>query len=249
MRGLVLIVALTVQGAGFAPFDVSSLAVAPPTPIAQLERKTLRGEPSQMAWSPDGSTLYIQSRDGVGAAAQLRHFELRLADQILRPLEQQPAWAAEYWRNKVTELAPGMPWLQIDVTVDSTRTRVAPIAGGFASTGAATGSETASSFTLRYVTLSYLGVEIGRWMTDEPKSGVTFGWGPAGSGAIAFVDRQDHLVLIDKERRLRVVPRTENVMLPAWSPDGNYVAFLQKHGRSKFTVSSVAFLRADSALQ
>ena len=249
MRGLVLIVALTVQGAGFAPFDVSSLAVAPPTPIAQLERKTLRGEPSQMAWSPDGSTLYIQSRDGVGAAAQLRHFELRLADQILRPLEQQPAWAAEYWRNKVTELAPGMPWLQIDVTVDSTRTRVAPIAGGFASTGAATGSETASSFTLRYVMLSYLGVEIGRWMTDEPKSGVTFGWGPAGSGAIAFVDRQDHLVLIDKERRLRVVPRTENVMLPAWSPDGNYVAFLQKHGRSKFTVSSVAFLRADSALQ
>jgi len=249
MRGLVLIVALTVQGAGFAPFDVSSLAVAPPTPIAQLERKTLRGEPSQMAWSPDGSTLYVQSRDGVGAAAQLRHFELRLADQILRPLEQQPAWAAEYWRNKVTELAPGMPWLQIDVTVDSTRTRVAPIAGGFASTGAATGSETASSFTLRYVTLSYLGVEIGRWMTDEPKSGVTFGWGPAGSGAIAFVDRQDHLVLIDKERRLRVVPRTENVMLPAWSPDGNYVAFLQKHGRSKFTVSSVAFLRADSALQ
>jgi len=202
-----------------------------------------------MAWSPDGSTLYVQSRDGVGAAAQLRHFELRLADQILRPLEQQPAWAAEYLRNKVTELAPGMPWLQIDVTVDSTRTRVAPIAGGFASTGAATGSETASSFTLRYVTLSYLGVEIGRWMTDEPKSGVTFGWGPAGSGAIAFVDRQDHLVLIDKERRLRVVPRTENVMLPAWSPDGNYVAFLQKHGRSKFTVSSVAFLRADSALQ
>jgi len=249
MRCLVLMIALTAQGAGFAPFDVASLAVAPPTSIAQLERKTLRGEPSQMAWSPDGATLYIQSRDGIGSAAQLRHFELHLADQFLRPLENEPEWAAEYWRNKVTELAPGMPWLQIDVTVDSTRTRVAPFAGGFASAGSATGSETASSFTLAYVTLSYLGVEIGRWMTDEAKNGVTFGWGPAGSGAIAFVDRQNHLVLIDKERRLRVVPRTEGVMLPAWSPDGNYVAFLQKQGRSKFTVSSVAFLRSDAALQ
>src|SRR5580765_3926959 len=107
MRSLVLMIALTAQGAGFAPFDVASLAVAPPTPIAQLERKTMRGEPSQMAWSPDGSALYIQSRDGVGSAAQLRHFELRLSDQILRPLEQEPDWAAEYWRNKVTELAPG----------------------------------------------------------------------------------------------------------------------------------------------
>jgi len=249
MRGLVLIVALALQGSGFAPFDVASLSVSPPTPIARLERRTLHGEPSQMAWSPDGSALYIQSRDGVGSAAQLRHFELSLADQSLRPLEREPDWAAEYWRNKVTELAPGMPWLQIDVTVDSTRTRVAPFAGGFASAGSATGSDTATSFTLQYVTLSYLGVEIGRWMTDEPKSGVTFGWGPAGSGAIAFVDHQNRLVLIDKERRLRIVPRTGNVMLPAWSPDGNYVAFLQKQGRSTFTVSSVAFLRADAALQ
>src|SRR4051812_43792959 len=105
MRGLVLIAALTAQGSGFAPFDVASLAVAPPTSIAELERKTLRGEPSQMAWSPDGSTLYIQSRDGVGPAAQFRHFELRLADQRLRPLEREPDWAVEYWRNKVSELA------------------------------------------------------------------------------------------------------------------------------------------------
>jgi hypothetical protein len=248
MSFLVCVLGLLAQGSGFAPFDVAALAVAPPTTITELTRKALRGQPSRLAWSPDGSTLYLQTRDGVGTAAQLRHFQLRLSDQQLRPLDEEPEWAAEYWHNKVTELAPGMPWLKIDVTLDRTRTRVAPFTGSFASAGASTGSETASSFTLAYVTLSYLGTEIGHWMTDEPKSGVTFGWGPAGSGALAFADKDGRLSLVDKERRVRAVPRTADVMLPAWSPDGNYLVFLEKHGR-RYILRSVALLRVDTPLQ
>jgi dipeptidyl aminopeptidase/acylaminoacyl peptidase len=249
MRSVALLLAVLLQGTGFAPFDVGSLAMAPPTTIAQLERRALRGEPSRLAWSPDGAMLYIQSRDGVGAAAQLHHFRIRLGYDGIAPLDEEPSWAADYWHNKVTEAAPGMPWLTIDVALDRQRTRVAPFTGGFASAGAASGSESASSFTIAYVTLSFLGVEIGKWMTDEPKSGVTFGWGPAGSGALAFADRQGRLTLLDKERRLRTVPRTQDVSLPAWSPDGNYVAYIQKQGRSKWQVESIALLRVDSALQ
>lgn len=240
---------LLLQGAGFAPFDVSSLSVAPPTVVAELDRKVLRGEPSRLAWSPDGSLLYIQTRDGIGAAAHTRHFQLRLGQDGLAPLDIKPGWAADYWHNKVTEAAPGMPWLSIDARVDRTRTRVAPFAGGFAGAGSATGSEAAASYTLAYVTLSFLGVEIGQWMTDEPKSGVTFGWGPAGSGALAFVDRQGKLTLMDKERRLRPIARTDRVRLPAWSPDGNYVAYLEPQGRSRFRLASVALLRVDRPLQ
>lgn len=237
------------QGSGYAPFDVEAVTAAPPTSVVALGGKTLHGEPSRLAWAPDGSTLYIQTRDGVGPAARARHLQLRLGRDGVSTLDQEPEWAADYWHNKVLEAAPGMPWLKIDVSLDKQRNRVAPFAGGFASAGAATGSEAASSYTLAYITLQFLGVEIGRWMTDEPKSGVTFGWGPAGSGAMAFVDKQGRLTLIDKEKRQRVVPRTSNVQLPAWSPDGSYVAYLEKHGRSNYELMSVALVRTDMPLQ
>ncbi|MGE3955348.1 MAG: hypothetical protein AB7H96_01415 [Vicinamibacterales bacterium] len=249
MRWLGLLVSLLVQGAGFAPFDVDTMVVAPPTTVTDVTRKALSGEPRRLSWAPDGSVLYLQSRDGVGGAARVRHFQIRLADQKLRPLDEEPDWAADYWHNKVVERAPGMPWLKIDVREDRTRQRVAPFTGGFASAGTATGSEAASSYVLSYITLSYLGVEIGRFMSDEPKDGVTFGWGPAGSGAIAFVDGNGHLALVDKEKRIRPVPRTSSVLLPAWSPDGNYVAFLQKQGRSRYQLASIAILRSVTALQ
>jgi len=249
MWSLLCAALLFLQGTGFAPFDVSALSVAPPMLVRDLDRKALRGEPSKLAWSPDGSMLYIQSRDGIGAAARFRHFQLRLGQDGLSPLDIEPDWAADYWHHKVTEAAPGMPWLSIDVRVDRTRTRVAPFAGGFAGAGSATGSEAAASFSLAYVTLSYLGVEIGQWATDEPKSGVTFGWGPAGSGALAFADRQGRLTLMDKERRVRPIARTDRVLLPAWSPDGNYVAYLEQQGRSKFRLTSIALLRVDTPLQ
>jgi len=244
-----LLLALGVlQGSGFAPFDADAVSIAPPTSITQLSGKSLRGEPSRLSWSHDGSSLYVQSRDGIGDAARTRHFQLRLGRDGLLPLEEEPDWAAEYWHNKVLETAPGMPWLKIDVSVDRQRTRVAPFTGGF-TTATASGSDAASSFTLAYVTLRYLGVEIGKWMTDEPKSGVTFGWGPAGTGAVAFVDKQGRLALLDKEKRQRLVLRSSNVMLPAWSPDGSYVAFLEKHGRSNYQLMSVALVRTDAPLQ
>jgi hypothetical protein len=120
---------------------------------------------------------------------------------------------------------------------------VAPFTGAFAGVGTATGTQAATTVTLASVTLSYVGVEIGHWMTDEAMSGVTFGWGPAGSGALVCVDRGGRLNLLDKESRTMPVPQTGDVLLPAWSPDGNYIAFIEKQGRARYVVRSVALVR------
>jgi dipeptidyl aminopeptidase/acylaminoacyl peptidase len=250
VRWLILAAVSLVQTSPAAsPIDVSSLAVASPTSILELDRRVFRGTPSRLAWSPDGSLVYIESRDGVGAAARVRHYDMRIGNSELHPLGAAPDWADEYWHQKIAEAAPGMPWLMIDVRVDRDRQRVAPLAGGFVGTGVASGTDAATSVMLATVKLSFLDVEVGQWPIDDPAAGVTFGWGPVASGAIAFTDRQGRLVLLDKERRRRTVATTKDVRLPAWSPDGHHIVFLQRTGRAKYRLVSVALARADMLLQ
>src|SRR6476620_199029 len=67
-----------VEGSGCAPCGGAAFAIAPPTVITELARRLLHGAPSRLSWSSDGAALYVQSRDGVGDAARVRHFQIRL---------------------------------------------------------------------------------------------------------------------------------------------------------------------------
>ena len=71
-------------------------------------------------------------------------------------------------------------------------------------------------------------------------AGETFGWGPTGSGALAFVDRPGHLYLLDERR---VVAGVKGAWMPAWSNDGARIAFLQKSGRRTYRLTTVAVTR------
>lgn len=37
------------------------------------------------------------------------------------------------------------------------------------------------------------------FVNEVAMAGVTYGWGPAGSGAIAFVDEKGHVLLFDRD--------------------------------------------------
>ena len=53
-----------------------ALVISNPTPVAELDMGKLKGEPSRLAWSPDGSQLYLQTLEGGFGRpnAKLRHY-------------------------------------------------------------------------------------------------------------------------------------------------------------------------------
>jgi hypothetical protein len=84
------------------------------------------------------------------------------------------------------------------------------------------------------VRLTLLGQVVGSWKNETVIPGTRFGWGPAGSGAIVFVDEEGRLALFDRQKHLQAIKEVKDALLPAWSPDGKRIAYLVKAGRKKY---------------
>ena len=145
--------------------------------------------------------------------------------------------------DEVDLSAPGQPSLRLEV--GNRRTRPTPFTGGTANGGAYTPDvkNPVDAFESE-VTLRLLGVMLGNWINGAPMAGETFGWGPAGSGAIVFVGRGDRLPLMDQEARRKVIGTIKGAWLPAWSSDGLHLAFLQKTGKKRYRLMTAAVGRA-----
>jgi WD40-like Beta Propeller Repeat len=138
--------------------------------------------------------------------------------------------------------APGDPGLKIEVIEDHQRTKPAPFTGGSAAGGAQTVDQRNPNDTFAIeVTLKLLGQEVGYFLNDVAFGGVTFGWGPLGSSAIAFVDDKGRVVLLDRDKHKKIVPGTRDATFPAWSPDGRRIADLQKDGRRKYRLMTAGW--------
>jgi hypothetical protein len=229
------------QAVGYPPFDVSTLVLSPPARICELDLELLKGDLRRLSWSPDAQSIHLQTvEDGLVA----HDYIVSLDDREVAVAFGEPEWAATYWALKSSLSAPGVPALTMEVTESNRRTRPVPFTGGFANGGAQTPDvKNPIDAYEAEVTLRLLGLEIGNWINGAPMAGETFGWGPAGSAALVFVDRPGHLIFLDGDKHKRVAADVTRASMPAWAPTGSRVAFVQKVGRRKLNLVVVEVSR------
>jgi hypothetical protein len=222
--------------------------VSVPAPVTTIDTGKLKGEPTQLAWSPDGTKLFLQTseRDAAGMTKNHRFFVMSAAYGQPSPVDAPPAWAAEYWAWKSGQFAPGSSTYGVDLKEEQ-RTSIATAApmGGSLARGVPDGANsgtTADDVAMRaqqqqkqrVISLTVKGEIVGEFVGLQFLPGYTFSWSPASIAMIAYANASGRLVLMDREGQKQAVDGTRNVILPAWSPDGSQVAFLQKSGKNKY---------------
>jgi hypothetical protein len=224
------------QGADM--LDVSAQRIAAPALVCHVDLGVLQGELARLSWAPNGLSMHLQTRD---SRNNLYDYIVDLGNGEVSRAFGEPAWAAEYWMQKSSLTAPGIASLKLDILESNRRTRPVPFTGGFANGGAQTVDLKNPVDAYEHeVTLQFLGEPIGNWINGAPMAGETFGWGPPGSGALVYADSSGRLTFMDRAKRKLQLSGVKEAILPAWSPDGRRLAFLQKTARRKFRLMIAA---------
>jgi hypothetical protein len=246
-----IVLAVASDATAQMPLRVDSAKFSEPATVAALDMGKLKGEPGRLSWSPDGSELYLQTREGAFGQpnAKLRHYVFAAANGAKRDLDAEPEWASAYWTMKSAQASPDDPRLKIELKTETRqqRTTSVPMGGDLArgapttaETGSSAGDAGAAAYASQKATAHVMqlkGDAIGEFVNSVIVPGLTFGWGPKGSKAIAFTAPQSgRVVVMDADGGKLELRGSKNAILPAWSPDGVNLAWLQQDGRKKFVL-------------
>src|SRR5918994_1849875 len=116
-----------------------TIQISAPALISTIDTGKLKGQPTQLAWSADGTKLFLQTseRDSKGMVVNHRFFVMSTNDGKPESVDAPPAWAAEYWTWKSNKFAPGATTFGIEVTQDDRKTTAtaSPMGGDLARGG------------------------------------------------------------------------------------------------------------------
>jgi hypothetical protein len=245
-----LFVAIPALLAAQATINVGSLTLGAPTTAAEIDGNRLKGQPSRLAWSPDGTQIYLQMLDGEFGKPnpKLSHHVITVANGQRKGVDIEPAWASEYWTAKSGQASPDTSAFKIELKQE-TRTQKAvstPMGGalarggGVGADGGATsaGDAMAAAYgqqTVPVNTMVLRGEVIGEFVNSVIVPGLTFGWGPKGSKVIAYATHKDgRVTIMDDGGKKQEIEASKDAMLPAWSQDGSKLAWLERDGKKKY---------------
>lgn len=222
--------------------QVPALAFSQPRLVTALEK--IKGEPTQLSWSPDGTQLYVQTgeRTRIGTFENPKHYLVTVSDGKIKSSDAPPQWATDYQAWKSNKWAPGSRSFAIDISEDKRTQRAVsvPMGGDLAKGGGAGAGTTSddivsaalSSQMQHVITLKLKGEIVGQYVDTQFVPGYTFSWAPQSFGtAIAYANEEGHLAVMDQQGEKKSVSSTNHVMVPAWSDSGKQIAFVQKDGK------------------
>ena len=248
MIAILTALAAIVAAAAQTPIQINSIRFSQPAKVADLDMDRLKGQPARLAWSNDGTEIYVQTLDGQFGVpgGKVRHYAFKVDGTGMSEVHAEPDWAAAYWTLKSHQNAPDVPSFKIEPKKE-TKTQKAtstPMGGDLARGGSsveagASGGDVLNAAlnqqAVAVITLHLNGETIGQWENAPMVPGQTFGWGPKGSRAIVYsAVKGGKVIVMDDKGNKREIDGTKDTLFPAWSADGTAIAWLQKDGKKKY---------------